>query len=721
MSAEHDGSPADKEFWEAVENGDLEGVGRELAIDDGMAHEALASVLPALAKWRTRRRVNADIDSLRYRVNWRPRPLDSASPPRLSGTWLVAVPESEDTTFEVNALQTALRESGATVVRLPIARSRRHRTDVSQRIAEVLHAAGTESSQVSGVLSLLCLNRDTDTERSVTPWHLGATVALYQGLIDAGCDGRLWVLSCGAASTTASDPVTDPEQAMLWGWGGIIAVETPNRWGGLVDLPAEPDEHCLRRLPELLAGGRGKEDEFAIRGNDVFVRRLVRCPLKGAPVGNGWTPDGTVLVTGGTGALGRHIARWAARKGAAHLLLLSRRGREAPGAAELEAELEELGAGVSFVKCDIAERSEVEAALDAIPVAHPLDAVFHTAALLDDAVAESLTTEQIERVLRVKAGGAANLHDLTRDTDLSAFVLFSSISGICGIAGQTNYAPGNAYLDALALFRRSSGLPATSVAWGHWDGGGIAAPDVEEQLRRRGALMIAPETGIAALEGVLERDESPLAICRVDWQQVRRDRPTTSLLDELPEADRTASDETAARQPDGGVPDLASVIAGLSPDEQHRTVLDLVRSEAASVQGYASLDQIDALKGFQELGFDSLSAVRFRNSLDSAVGIRLPVTLVYDYPTPAKLADYLLEGLRTTGQDTGADVFARIDLLESALSSMTEDEEINRAVSRISGMLERIGRSSESEIAEKLSGSTEDEIFTFIGEEFGIS
>ncbi|WP_344610041.1 beta-ketoacyl reductase, partial [Streptomyces glaucus] len=266
------------------------------------------------------------------------------------------------------------------------------------------------------------------------------------------------------------DPV-DPLQAALWGLGRVAALEYPDRWGGLVDLPADPDAAVLRRFAAHLAGG-GEEDEAAVRAGGVLGRRLTPAPgAERAPV---WEPSGTVLITGGTGALGGHVARWAARHGAEHLLLLSRRGRQAPGAAELEAELTGLGARVTIAACDTAGRAELTAALARIPAEAPLTAVVHAAGVLDDAVLDGLTPQRFGAVFRAKVQSALLLDELTRGLDLAAFVLFSSVAGAVGNPGQANYAAANTVLDALAQRRRAQGLPATSIAWGAWDGGGMA-------------------------------------------------------------------------------------------------------------------------------------------------------------------------------------------------------------------------------------------------------
>jgi NAD(P)-dependent dehydrogenase (short-subunit alcohol dehydrogenase family) len=250
---------------------------------------------------------------------------------------------------------------------------------------------------------------------------------------------------------------------MLWGLGQVLGLEDAARWGGLVDLPAEFSKGAQTRLCAVLAG-LGDEDQVAVRSAGMFVRRLARAALDPRQPVKAWTAEGTVLVTGGTGALGGHIARWLAVNGAEHILLVSRRGCDAPGAPELEDELTGLGARVTITDCDVADRQQLERLLGSISNDCPLTAVFHAAGVVDAHSLESLTTKRLALVLASKADAAWHLHDLTRDLHLSAFVLFSSLAGTLGSSEQGSYAAANAFLDALAAYRRAHGLTATSVA-----------------------------------------------------------------------------------------------------------------------------------------------------------------------------------------------------------------------------------------------------------------
>ncbi|MFB6441193.1 SDR family NAD(P)-dependent oxidoreductase [Streptomyces sp. NPDC056411] len=358
-------------------------------------------------------------------------------------------------------------------------------------------------------------------------------------------------------------------------------------------------------------------------------------------------PDGTVLITGGTGGLGALIARHlVAEHGVRHLLLASRRGPKAPGAEELAAELEALGATVALAACDVSDREEVRDLLDTVPALHPLTAVVHTAGVLDDTVITSLTPERLHPVLRPKTDATGHLHDLTRDEDLAAFVLFSSSAGVLGAPGQANYAAANAYCDTFAAARRAAGLPATSLAWGPWSQttgmtGGLTDTDLR-RMARAGLPALPADHGLALFDTALGRPEAALLPMAVDTRALSSGGSVPPLLSGLaPTAPRpaAATDPQAPAGPDAD--GLTRTLAGLGPDDAHHAVLDLVCTQAAAVLGHASGSDVGEEQSFKDLGFDSLTAVELRNRLGTATGTLLPATLVFDHPTPLALADHL--------------------------------------------------------------------------------
>ncbi|MFC8175606.1 SDR family NAD(P)-dependent oxidoreductase [Streptomyces sp. NPDC057325] len=358
-------------------------------------------------------------------------------------------------------------------------------------------------------------------------------------------------------------------------------------------------------------------------------------------------PDGTTLITGAYGGVGRLVARHlAARHGVRHLLLVGRRGADTEGARALHAELAALGAEATSVAADVGDESEVAALLAGIPAERPLTAVVHAAGVLDDATLRTLDPARLDAVLRPKADGARHLDRLTRDADLAAFVLFSSAAGLVGSAGQGAYAAANVHLDALATARARAGLPATSVAWGLWHSesgmtGTLSRAD-RARMSRGGLLPLSPERALALLDAALEAGEPALAAVRLDAARLAAETEPAPPLRSLvrPRAEAPAG----AGEPAGdGLPER---LAAAAPERRRELVADTVFRHIATVLGAApGADGATDGRTFKELGFDSLTAVELRNRLGRATGLRLPATLVFDHPTPGALADHLLDRL----------------------------------------------------------------------------
>ncbi|MEW9534758.1 SDR family NAD(P)-dependent oxidoreductase, partial [Microbispora sp. NPDC049125] len=717
------GPAADDPFWETVGRGDLDSLVSTLGPEGERLRGSLGEVLPALASWHAARSARSTIDSWRFKSAWRPVPEDG--PVKTGGRWLVIRTVDGAAAVWSSALTRALEEQDAGVVPVVVGRGRREEADRATGHAASRHVDTDELAQAlaavptdepfTGVLSLLALDEDAGLAADAD------AVALINALDAAGIAGPLWIATSGAVAAGPSDQVSRPSGGLGWGLGGVVAVERPERWGGLIDLPVLPDTGLAGHALTALIGAHG-ESEVAVRASGLLARRLVPAPLPGGAPAAEWAPTGTVLITGGTGGLGAHVARRLARRGVPHLLLVSRRGAEAPGAQDLRDEITALGTHVTFASCDVSDRESLAAALAAVPAEHPLTAVVHTAAVLDDGLVGSLTPERIAAVHRVKVGGALNLHDLTRDLPLTAFVLFSSIAGTIGGAGQGNYAPGNAFLDALADHRRSLGLPATSIAWGQWDGDGIAGAEARRGLRRNGFPPMAPGLAVSALEEAVTGGETRLVITRADWPAVLAVRPHP-LLRELPEW-RDPTERTEAGDEDAGEgSDLVRRLLALPGSERRQAARRVVRTEIAGVLGLGSAAEVDDHRGFRDQGFTSLSAVELRNRLSRLTGTELPSTLVFDYPTPAALVDHLLAVLLQEPDPPHDAVLAKIAELEQLLSGPVPEQGRDEALSR----LRRLAGTATNEtpvrasVPADLGSATDDELISFISDELGIS
>ncbi|MFF8104500.1 SDR family NAD(P)-dependent oxidoreductase, partial [Streptomyces sp. NPDC016640] len=437
--------------------------------------------------------------------------------------------------------------------------------------------------------------------------------------------------------------------AAVWGLVRSAVSEHPGRFG-LLDV--EPGAVLSAEL--LGAALAVAEAEVAVRGAEVLVPRLARM-ASGAGVGDsGWdVAGGTVLVTGGTGGLGRVVARHlVVGHGVRDLLLVSRRGAAAEGVEALVAELSGLGARVSVEACDVADADAVAALVGRYPVR----AVVHTAGVLDDGVVESLTGERLAGVLRPKVDAAWHLHEATKDLDLTAFVVFSSVAGTFGSAGQSAYAAGNAFLDALVRRRRVLGLPAVSLVWGPWSQDAGMTQTLSETDRRRitrsGLPPVTAEQGVALFDAAMAADAAVVLPVRLDFPALRAQGEVPPLLSGLIRTSTRRAAATGSAETTG----LAERLTVLGETERREMMLDLVRGHIALVLGHSGAQTVHPDRAFQDLGFDSLTAVELRNRLGKATGLRLPATVVFDYPTAGLLADHLLDTVLGTVRDVAVPV-----------------------------------------------------------------
>ncbi|MET9415689.1 type I polyketide synthase, partial [Streptomyces klenkii] len=501
--------------------------------------------------------------------------------------------------------------------------------------------------------------------------------------------------------------------------------ESPGRFG-LVDL--DSGEADVTLLSKALTSD---EPQLLFRDGQVLAPRLARAGTQ--PTADvSWNASGTVLITGGTGGLGRTLARHLVTEhGVRSLLLVSRSGLAAEGADDLVAELELHGATVVVEACDVTDRAAVEELVSR----HRISAVVHTAGLLDDGVIGSLTGDRLSAVLRPKVDAAWNLHEATRDMDLDAFVVFSSVAGTLGSAGQANYAAGNAFLDALARHRRADDLPAASLAWGPWaqDSGmtGTLTEADLQRIARSGMPALSAEEGVALFDTALATaaTEPFLLPVRLDLTALRAQGEPQPLLRGLI---RTRTRRTSASSP-ATASGLVQRLTGLSTAEAREVVLETVRGQVAVVLGHDGAAEIDPDRAFQDLGFDSLTAIELRNGLSALAGVRLPATLLFDYPTPVELVDHLLTRIAPEPASGPEAILSELDRLEKAFGGLDVTDE---AHGQIAGRLEVLmakwgalrdagagaGREGTSEEEEfDFDSASDDEVFDLLDNELGLS
>jgi NADPH:quinone reductase-like Zn-dependent oxidoreductase/acyl carrier protein len=525
------------------------------------------------------------------------------------------------------------------------------------------------------------------------------------------------------ATRVASDHPGVAYRAIDLGWAGPARIG--QMLAEIVDLLANGR---LAPLPVRAWDVRRAPDAFRFMSQARHVGKIVLTvpPDQAAP-----RPAGTVLVTGGTGTLGKLVAGHLAATGRARgLVLTSRSGPAAPGTAALAAGLAVRGARVQVTACDVADRGQLARVLAGIPAGAPLTGVIHAAGVLDDGMVTAQTPARLAAVMRPKADAAWLLHELTRDADLDAFVLFSSAASAFGSPGQANYAAANAFLDGLAGHRLATGLPAVSLQWGLWADastmtGRLGHGDLA-RIARGGLIALSAAEGLALLDAALARDEAllvpaPLDIAGMRAQAARGQAGGIPPL--LGNLVRVAGGPGPVGVPVADT--LRRQLSGLDPAEQDQFVLDLIRDQAATVLGHASPEAVPPGATFRDLGFDSLTAVELRNRLQAATGLRLPATLVFDYPSPQVLATWLRSaiGRDESGPAGVPPVLAELDRLDALISADIEGVDPDRITSRLEAVLSKWkarraatdARAADSE----LLGATTENIFDIIDKEFG--
>ncbi|MET8687112.1 type I polyketide synthase [Streptomyces sp. NPDC004732] len=739
-------SPADGEeagFWAAVEGADVQALCDTLHLKEDEHRTALETVFPALSAWRRERRDRSTVDAWRYRVDWRRADLPAPVPG--TGAWLVLAPEGGAAAWSRTCVG-ALEGTGVPV-RLVEIGSGSGRAELADVIRSWRSTCSDDDTPLGGVLSLLALGDGTDpgtgarsgpTSTSTT----STTLTLLHGLLDAEVEVPLWCATRGAVSCGDTDPVVSPEQAPVWGIGRVAALEHPELWGGLVDLPADPAALDPAALYAVLCGDSG-EGEVALRRGGILGRRLVpEAPVGDETVGS-WRPEGAVLVTGGVGRLTEQVVRWLAASGAEYVVLLDTapeadRGSRQDG--ELHAELAAQGAQLTVLAAPYGgSRSPSRALADLTDV--QIRTVIHTSLPGELAPLTEVTPDALDAA----TAAAMELGDLTttgpgRESgpgSVETVLFFSSVAATLGSREHGAYAAANAYLDALAQRHGADGPRTVSVGWGIWDlelpDDGDPARSAAGLSRRQGLPPLEPQLALGALHGALDGGRGHTLVADIEWERFAPlftlARPTR-LLEEVPAARRIldASSESAESAENASA--LRRELAALPVRERTGKLLDVVREQVAGVLRYEPGQEVEPEKAFKDLGFDSLVVVELRNRLRAATGLRLPATLVYDYPTPRALAEHLLDRVLPDGGAGELPVAGHLDDLEQALAGLAVDDPRRKGlIRRLQTLLWKqpetaagagpADEDGQGETEEDLSTASADDMFALIDREWG--
>ncbi len=509
----------------------------------------------------------------------------------------------------------------------------------------------------------------------------------------------VWVVTQNGQAVATGDTLTGLPQASLWGMGKVIAMEHPELRYVMVDLPPDSADVMASRLMSELKFSQqvsqSQENQVAYRSNQRYVARLARHQLEQRentedalatlPVFN----DATYLITGGTGGLGLEVARWLGEQGARHLVLMARRPPQAEVSQQIET-LEQAGVSITLVQADIADFAQLTQVIAGLSPEYPLKGIIHTAGVLDDGVIQRQSRERFAKVMAPKIQGAWNLHVLTQGMSLDFFVLFSSVASILGGAGQANYAAANAFLDALAHYRRSRALPALSINWGAWSGVGMAARMDEAERQRlatRGETFITPAQGMEIFAGLLGQDAPQVGVFPIQWASYLASGGTPdsffqNVAAELaPKPGHHEDSQTGWRQ----------TLETAPKDKQYSLLVDHLRLIIARVLGLPSPDRIELRQGLRDLGLDSIMSIEVRGRLAAELECSLPATLLFDYPTVETLAHYL----GTTVLDLSAE---SVEMSETDKQGMLLDDDL-------AALLAGLDHISDTEIQQQLAST----------------
>lgn len=576
-----------------------------------------------------------------YAVRWEEQSVPSISDPsNLShSTWLVLA-DDEGLGFQLAAL---LRNKGA------------------HRVHTELDSKNPE--QLRRVLS----GTNDPNRRIVFLWGLNETGVSSRGCIALlhlfqllhGSPSRIWVVTRAATEAGKSPQTSGSAQSALLGFAKSAGIEHPELFGGIIDLDLTATDHDADLLlNEILV--ESAEDQVAFREGLRYVPRLTKSAGETAPLPV--SSSGAYLITGGCGFLGLRTARWLAARGARSIILAGRNGASSQDARTAIEELRSKGADIRCERLDIADPVAVESLFRTIQQERiPLRGIIHAAGVPGYKPLLKLDGSELEAVLRPKMNGAWLLHEHSRDLPIDFFLLYSSIASAWGSRDQAHYSAANRYLDALAHHRRQLGLPAQSINWGPWAQGGMTSSDAEVLLRRIGVNMLNPD---AALDTLNHLPSIPqFAVANIDWplfQDSYEARGRRPFLDRLRIAPQTVCSKANLPKP----------IRTASHQERKRALAESIEREAAQVLGFASA-RLDRDIGFFEMGMDSLLALELRTRLETALGMPLQATALFDHPSINALAEFCA-GTADPGTDPA--VASLNEALRNRVESLSEEE-----------------------------------------------
>jgi len=658
--------------------------------------KVLPEILDVLAKEHQEQLAAVTIKNLFYEVQWKYLSQTNSKTSIQLSHWLIFA----DTTGVAEKLAQKLQQQGHKYSLVYRAESYKKQAAEKYQLNpyipeefEKLYQEIKESTQIPLLKLIHLWSLDAPESKYLTLntleetqlWGCGSVMHLLQTLLKNVSFPQLWLVTRGSqlVLSKTENNIAGLAASPLWGLGRVISLEYPQLWGGLVDLdPQTPEADEVEMLWQLLVNEQ-EEDNLALRGENTYVARLANQSTPEFPQPLSLSSDGSYLITGGLGALGLYTAEWLVEKGAKNIVLTGRRPPSEKAQGSIQ-KLEQIGCQVKVLLGDITIEEEIAKILEQIQTSLPtLKGVIHAAGVLDDGIIQQMNWERFAKVMSPKVIGTWHLHKLTQSLSLDFFVCFSSIASLIGSPGQGNYAAANAFMDALAHYRRSIGLSGLAINWGAWASGGMAARlavEHQNRIHTSGISEITPKQGMYALDLLLGNQSATdqVGVIAVQWPVLAEHWSgikKSSLLRELLQKEELEEQDTLKQKI------KAEILAKLetpSLEERQEILTEHIRGQVAQVLSLSSSQLPEVNLGFMEMGMDSLMTVELKNRLQNQLGINLPETIVMEYPTIAKLSLYIVEELmewKTSENGACSDVLSQthVSEIDSNILPVLED------------------------------------------------